>query len=91
MIRVQCLLVPLALAGCATVAESERIASAECKVYLHEAGTLPNSAPVNQSELDRQYAVARLSTSELRWRMLNRPFWQTGLIEEALRDCERSR
>lgn len=79
----------LLLAACATVPEHDRVASAECKIVLHEPGTLPNSAPRNQSELDRQYAVSRLATSELRWRMLNRPFGQTGLIEEALRDCYR--
>jgi hypothetical protein len=78
------------LAGCAAMGEPERIAAADCKIYLREPGTLPSgrTAPSND-DLERQHAISRLATSELRWRMLNRPFGLTGTIEEALRDCGR--
>ena len=77
----------LVFAGCATVEEPERVAAApECKVYPLDP-TSASGARRDLPEIDQQAATARLATSELRWRMLNRPFGQTGLIEEALRDC----
>lgn len=90
MTRLILVLLTLAIAGCASTGEPQRVASADCKIYLHEPGTSPSSrTPPAKDELDWQYAVSRLATSDLRWRMLNRPFGATGTIEEALRDCGR--
>ena len=78
----------LVFAGCATVGEPERVAAVpECKVYPLDPTIASGGPRRDVREIDQQAATAQLATSELRWHMLSRPFGQTGLIEEALRDC----
>jgi hypothetical protein len=77
----------LVLAGCASVGESQQVASRECKVYPLEPTKSLASARSRPSELDQRWAVGALGTSDLRFRELNKPFGMNGLVEESLRDC----
>lgn len=80
---------PLLAAGaCATTSEPAHLAATECKVTVAQPGTIRGRAPEKVSDLDRQHAVSRLATSDLRMRMLTRG-GAPGLIEDVLRDCYR--
>lgn len=71
-----------------TSVEPQKVAQADCKIYLRESATAVSSGPAPANDaLDRQHAASRLATSDLRWRALNRPFGSMNVIEEALRDC----
>lgn len=77
----------LLLAGCATT-DSQQVAARDCKIYPLDTKTLRSGPRRDVPDIDQKDATGRLATSDLRWRMLNTPLGNTGLIEEALRDCQ---
>ncbi|HEY4998460.1 MAG TPA: hypothetical protein VII36_04920 [Usitatibacter sp.] len=80
----------LALAGCATEADNNQYAQADCKIYP---ATVPSSTgvrPPKASSLEQRAAEADLATSGYRMRNLARNgSAYNNNVEELIRNCDR--
>jgi len=83
------LLTSLILPGCATIEQPDtKVATAECKVVPYQTASLAgNKRPA--SDIEKRQASGQLATSSYRMAQLQSPMGQTGLVEQALRDCNR--
>jgi len=77
------------LAGCASDPQTEKIASADCKIQPYQVATTTGGKKREVSPLERRHAEMQLAASDYRMKQLHSGLGQTGIIEEALRDCNR--
>jgi outer membrane murein-binding lipoprotein Lpp len=82
-------LASLFLAGCASVPENDKVASADCKVQPLQPATTTYGRKREVSSLEQREAENQLASSGYRMRLLRGPFGQMGTVEDALRDCDK--
>lgn len=79
-----------AAAGCATTAENDQLAQADCKIVPMRTGYLSGKSPRPVDPLDQRLAELQLAGSDYRFNQLHRRGMFNNNIEEALRDCDRA-
>ena len=77
------------LAGCATAPETDKIASADCKIQPLQTATTTYGKKRDISEIEQRDAENQLASTDYRTRQLRTPLGQTGSVEQALRDCRK--
>ena len=89
MIKVLVTTAALILAGCASTSQPEKIASADCKIQPYQTASYAGGKSREATAIEKHQAAGQLANSDYRRAQLRSGLGQSGMLEEALRDCNR--
>ncbi len=89
MMKVLVSTVVLILGGCASTPQSENIASVDCKIQPYQTASYAGGKGREATAIEKHQAAGQLANSDYRRAQLRSGLGQSGMLEEALRDCSR--
>ena len=79
----------LLIAGCASVPQADTAAGADCKIQPYQTATYAGGKGRQPTEIEKHQAAGQLAASDYRMAQLRTGSGQSGMLEEALRACNR--